>query len=208
MSQTKQSSGLPYPVKLIVGLGLMAGGFWASETKPAFLSFQEKLAEQGIPLDLGITVAVIGVFMILFPVINIFYLKPLVEAIGSRNSELEATFTEAENLKAEMAKMRSEYEARLVQTEADARAKIEANIKEAQNLRQTLLAEATEKADAKLKEADREIEAQKAQVMVQLRTSVVDLSLQAAEKVIGANMDSERNRKMVADFIANAEVKA
>lgn len=192
----------------VIGAGLMAGGFWASETKPAFLSFQSKLAEQGIPLDLGITVAVIGVFMILFPVINSFYLKPLIEAINTRNSELESTFTEAENLKSEMAKMRNDYEARLAQTEADARAKIEANIKEAQSLRQTLLAEATEKADAKIREADREIQAQKDQVMTELRTSVVDLSLLAAEKVIGENMNNDRNRKMVADFIANAEVKA
>jgi F-type H+-transporting ATPase subunit b len=189
---------------LVIGLGLMVGGVWFSHN--VHLGILDKVAEMGIPLDLGMTIATIGVFLALFPVIDTFYVKPLKEAIDTRNSELESTFTEAENLKSEMSKMRSDYEKRLADTEANAREQIQSSIKEAQNLRQTLLAEATEKADLMVKKANEEIEASRAKALADIRSQVVDLSLLAAEKVVGENMNNDRNRKLVDDFISTAEV--
>ena len=42
--------------------------------------------------------------------------------------------------------------------------------------------------------------------MKDLRLQVVDLTLAAAEKVIGENMNDERNRRLVTDFIDKVEV--
>ena len=89
--------------------------------------------------------------------VNFFFIKPLAEAISHRTTELEKTFGEAEDLRAEMGKMKTEYEARLAATEAEAREKIQAQIKEAQTLRQTLMGEAAAKADEFLKKAQEEI---------------------------------------------------
>jgi F-type H+-transporting ATPase subunit b len=168
--------------------------------------FYETLAKQGVPLDLGKTLAVFGVFLILFPLINSFFIKPLNEAIEDRTKSLEATFSEAETLRSEMAALRADYEKRIATTEAEARAQIQAQIKEAQNLRQTLMSEASAKADELVSRAQQEIEAEKAKVIVELRTSVVDLALAAAEKVVGENMDNDRNRRMVQEFIEKVEV--
>lgn len=206
MSNQEKSSGLPYPVKLVIGAVLMVGGFWLSQNAEQYLPFQHSLAEKGIPLDLGITIAVIGVFLILFPVINSFYLKPLADAINERTHALESTFGEAESLRAEMTKMKSDYEQRLVATEAEARAQIQAQIKEAQDLRQSLMADANAKADELVKRAQQEIEAEKQRVLGELRNSVVTLTLQASEKILGENMDSDKNRRLVAEFIDKVEV--
>ena len=99
----------------------------------------------GIDFNLGKTVSWIGVLLIAFPVINALFISRLEEAIQERTVHLEATFSEAENLRAEMNKMRQEYEQRLVATEAEAREQIQAQIREAQNLRQQLMAEAVAK---------------------------------------------------------------
>jgi F-type H+-transporting ATPase subunit b len=203
MSTQQKSSGIPYFVKLIVGVALMMGGFWISQKTH---DLQANLAEKGIPLDLGITVAVIGVFLILFPVLNTFYFKPLADAINERTNALEATFGEAESLRSEMTKMRNEYEQRLVATEAEARSQIQAQIKEAQDLRQTLMSEATSKADELVRRAQQEIEAEKFKVLGQLRAEVVNLTLSATERILGENMDSDKNRKLVAEFIEKVEV--
>lgn len=203
MSNQEKSSGVPYPVKLVVGAALMVGGYWVSlNTK----DLQHTLAEKGLPLDLGLTVAVIGVFIILIPVVQSFYLKPLSDAINERTNALESTFSEAEDLRQEMTKMKGDYEQRLAATEAEARAQIQAQIKEAQDLRQTLMSDATAKADEMVKRAQQEIESEKQKVLGQLRAEVVNLTLAASEKILGENMDSDKNRLLITEFIEKVEV--
>jgi len=204
MSNSQKSTGAPPALKYVIGAILMVGGTWFSlNVKIAAI---EKLNEQGLPLDLGKTIAVIGVFLILFPAIKSFFINDLTNAIESRNHHLEDTFSEAENLRAEMQKLRTEYEARMAQTEAEARFQIQNQIKEAQNLRQQLMAEATERADALVRQAQLEIDQEKSNAIAVIRTHVVDLTLAAAEKVIGENMDNEKNRRLIADFIETVEV--
>jgi F-type H+-transporting ATPase subunit b len=206
MSHNENSKSVPYIVKLIVGILFMVGGVYLSQNADQYLPFQHGLAEKGIPIDLGITLAVIGVLLIVFPIIQMFYLNPLMNAIGERNSELERTFSEAENLRSEMTRMRNEYEQRIASTEAAAREQIQAQIKEAQQLRQSLMTEATARADEMVRQAQETIEGEKQRVLTQLRLEVVNLTLTATEKVLGENMDSEKNRRLVQDFISKVEV--
>lgn len=162
----------------------------------------------GLDLNLGITLAMIGMMLVLFPVIKMFYTAPLEEAIHERNSSLEKTFAEAEELRETMNKMRADYERKLAQTEAEAREQIQAQIKEAQQLRQTLMGEATARADELVRRANQEIEAERSRVMSELRLEVVNLTLAATEKLLGENVDSAKNRKLVEEFIDKIEVKA
>jgi F-type H+-transporting ATPase subunit b len=192
-------------VILVIGLGLAVGGYYLSVNPPAFLAFQETLQHQGIPLDLGKTIAMIGMFLVLFPLLRMFYFAPLGEAINRRTHELESTFEEAESLRAEMGKMRSEYEQRLAQTEQQARDQIQAQIREAQQLRDSMRAEAVQQAEEYKRRAIEEIEAEKQKLMADLRLGVVNLTLMATEKLVGQSVDSETNRRLVEDFIEKVE---
>jgi F-type H+-transporting ATPase subunit b len=186
-----------------IGAGLMFGGMYVSTAKVIDLS---ALAEQGIPLDLGKTIATIGVLLILFPVVKFFFVSPLMEAIQTRNSELEQTFSEAETLRAEMASMKSDYERRLAETEAKAREQIQAQIREAQELRKALMAEAASRADELVRRAQEEIEGERQRAVAGIRLQVANLSLLAAERILKENVDSERNRRLVEEFIDSVEV--
>ena len=44
--------------------------------------------------------------------------------------------------------------------------------------------------------------------MNELRLEVVNLTLAATEKLLGENMDSDKNRRLVQDFIDKVEVTA
>ncbi|MFN8220536.1 MAG: hypothetical protein U0S12_10470 [Fimbriimonadales bacterium] len=83
--------------RLLVGaVAMVAGGWMAMNRQPeALYNLTKSLEEQGIPLDLGKTVSVIGVFLILFSHQS-FFLNPLSDAIHERTALLESTFTEAE----------------------------------------------------------------------------------------------------------------
>ena len=102
--------------------------------------------------------------------------------------------------------MKSDYEKKLAASESDAREKINAQIKEAQALRQTLMAEAASKSDALIKQAQEEIAGEKSKALREIQVHVTDMALLAAEKVVGKNMDTDTNRKLVADFIKDLEV--
>lgn len=197
----------------VVGLILMVGGFYASNGLhaepsmfPQLKTALDTLESQGIPFDPFKTVSVIGTFLLLFPVINSFFIKPLGDAIHSRTSELENTFSEAEGLRTEMTKMRADYEAQLAKTEAEAREKIQAQIKEAQDLRHSLIAEANAAKDQMVAKAQEEIQREKDRVMNEVRLEVVNLTLAATSKIVGENVTDDRNRKLVQEFIEKAEV--
>ena len=207
MSQeTQKSGGAPTIVLIVIGVVLMLGGANVRANPPAFLAFQKDLEAQGIPLDLGKTVAAIGVFLILFPVIKTFFLKPLQEAIDQRTQSLESTFADAENLRTEMAQMKSDYEKRITQTEEDARNQIQSQIKEAQDLRTQMVSEANARVEEMQRKAREEMESERKKVLAEVRLHVADLSLQATEKLLNENVDNDRNRRLIDEFIATAEV--
>lgn len=203
----KQRPATPWPIKVGAGIVVMILGTLAYNAG-WFHAADEAAHGLGLPLELAKTLATIGVLILLFPVVEMFFIKPLADAIKERNTDLERTFTEAEQLRADMTKLRTDYEGRLVATEAQARNEIQAQIKEAQNLRQTLETEARERADALLANAQTQIAQERDNAVLQIRTEVVDLALAAAEKVIGENMNDERNRRLVQNFVDRAEVPA
>lgn len=206
-SNPKQSSGVPPIALILIGIVVMVSGGVVAHL-PQVMELEDNLAKQGIPLNPGETIATIGVLLILFQVINTFFLKPLVTAIDERNTNLERTFGEAESLRTEMQRLRSEYEARFAAAEEDNRTRIQAEFAKAKDLAEKAKLEAEANRDSYLENARREIESEKQKLLVELRTSVVDISLAAAEKVIGENMDNARNRKLVSDFIEKVEVVA
>ncbi len=198
MASHTETKKIPNGVKAIIGLVLLIVG--------AGLSAAIVNLPGGLELNFGEIIATIGILLILFPAVETFYTKPLEDAINDRNSSLEKTFSEAEDLRNQMDKMRSDYEKRLAETEADARQKIQAQIKEAQALRQKLEADAVGRADELIKRAHDEIAAERDKVLTELRIEVVNLTLGATEKLLGENMDSEKNRMLIRDFVNKVEV--
>lgn len=205
MSKPEKPSGAKILTGIVIGAIMMGGGMYLSVNH---IPNMEALEKMGIPLDPGKTVAVMGVFFILFPVIHSFFLAPLGEAIYNRSSELESTFGEAESLRNEMATMKKEYEARIAASEAAAREQIQQQISEAQKLRAELMTEASQKADELVRQAREDIDSERERVVAQLRVSMVNLTMQATEKVLGENIDNERNQRLVKEFIDKVEVPA
>lgn len=157
-------------------------------------------------LDMGKTIVGIGFFLLFAPVIRIYFYTPLKEAIDERDNKLEATFSEAESLKARMEELRGSYEKKLAESEAEARAKIQAALQEAQGMKESIIAEAKLQADEIREKAKQDIERERAKIMTDLRAQAVDLTLIATEKLIGASMDADRQRKLAQEFIETAEV--
>lgn len=206
MAETKKLNPTAAIGAAVIGAVMMVGGMFAYSNK-TFKDLEAPLANMGIDVNFGKAIAVIGVFLILFKVIELFFFNPLHEAIDGRTTELENTFSEAENLRTEMAQMKTDYESRLTETEAKAREEIQAQIKEATDLKKSLMADAQKQAEDYKATAISEIEAEKNKTLTELRVHVANLSLQATEKILGANIDAERNKALVNEFLDQVEAK-
>jgi len=204
-NQSSNEKKAPMALFIIVGIALMFGGV-AISNNPAVKSAMVPLKEQGLPIDPGKSIAVIGVFLILFKVFDMFYFGPLREAINERNTALERSFSDAIDLREEIKKTKAEHDTQLTKIEQEARERIQASVKEAQDMRAGIMAEATSKADALVAKAHEEINREKDKVMVEIRQSAAALTMMATEKLLGESVDNERNRKLVAEFIEKAEV--
>ena len=194
-----------YWLKLLVGAAIMLFGMYGSTKGWGTPEFVHGL---GLPLDFMKTVAYIGVFIILFPAFKAFFISPLAQSIDTRTKSLEDTFSEAESLRTEMQQLKANYETQLKQTEEDARTRIQNEVKKAQDLRTQIQAEANAKAEDMLRKAREEIEAERARVMNDVRVHVANLSLLATERILNENVDNDRNRKLVEEFIDKVEVKS
>ncbi|HEY3781099.1 MAG TPA: F0F1 ATP synthase subunit B [Fimbriimonadaceae bacterium] len=181
---------------------------WGLSATPFIDQANQVLILQQLGLNLKTALVQMGAVVLMFPFVDQFFLAPLREAMYERTQKIEETYTEIETLRDQMAQVKVDYEKRLEQTEAEAREQIQSQIKEAQELRTQLMHEAAAKAEELVRRAQDEIENEKKKVIGELRLEVVNLTLSATEKILGENMNSERNRKLVEDFINTVEAPA
>lgn len=181
-------------ILFFLGAFVMSG----EQFKPALL--------EGIDLHLGEAVANLGIFLLLWIAVDALFVSHLRASIEERTSNLEATFSEAEKLRSDMDELKASYEARIEETEVRAREQIREEVQKAQDLAKRLRAEAESQADEYKRTAMAEIDAERERVIGQLRVEVAKLALQASERIISENMDNERNRKLVDEFLSEPEV--
>jgi len=133
-----------------------------------------------------------------------FGFKPINGILEQRQADIKATYDQLDADRDEMIKTRREYEQRLAGIEAEARERIQAAVKEAQTLRDQMLADAHKQAEAIIERSRTDSQREREKVFLDMRQQIVSLSLAAAGKVIGESLDTPRQIKLVDDFIALA----
>jgi len=157
--------------------------------------------------QLGITPAllltqVIG-FLILLWLLNRFMFKPIFGILDQRQADIKATYDQLDDDRARMEQTRRQYEQRLAGIEAEAREKIQDAVKEAQALRDNLVADARNQAEAIVVQGRSENERERQAAFLEMRRQIVSLAMTAAGKVVGESLTDARQTKMVDDFIGS-----
>jgi len=140
-------------------------------------------------------------FLLLYWMLSKFLFNPIHGMLEKRRAQIGERLDQVEREKDEMVRIRSEYETRLANVEQEARTRIQQAIKEAQVTKEEIVAEAHAKADAVLKSAYYEIDQQKEKAKIELNDYVVELTTMAASKLLSEEMNEERQRRLVREFI-------
>lgn len=142
--------------------------------------------------------------VILFLVLRKVLFQPVMQFMENRTKSIENAISEAQKQKAEALEMKADYEAQLKSARTESRKIVDAAVAKATAQQETIVAEAKQQAEELRAKAEEEIEQERRQMLRDVRNEVASLALAAASKVLQANIDSERNRELVNEFIDKA----
>ena len=140
-------------------------------------------------------------FVIVVWILGRFAWGPVLEMLDARREKISADYAEAEKALGEAEELKGDFQAKLGDIKVIEREKVQEAVKRGEEIAGGIVADARSQADILREkgEADLEMEADKAQL--QLRDTVVNLALGAAEKVIGERLDDEHHRKLIQEYI-------
>lgn len=145
--------------------------------------------------------------LIIFAAALPFMWKIVFEKVTTALSERDAKASEAivlaQRAGEEAEKARAEIEVRLGEAQAEA-SKLLAQAKERAEVRERDIVDgAKREADAMIESARSAIEVEKEKALAAIRSEVVELSMNAASKVLGRNVGSEDDRRLVEELVGS-----
>ena len=152
--------------------------------------------------DIGLIFWTTVSFAILYFILAKFAWKPILGAVNEREKSIKDALSAAEKAKEEMVNLKADNEKIL----NEAKLQRESLLKEAREIKSKIIAdaesEATEIANKLVETAKIAIENEKSAAMEELQNTVVDLSLNIAEKLLSKELDNkEKQLKNIQDII-------
>ena len=140
-------------------------------------------------------------FLLLLFVLKRVAWGPIISALETRENEIKEALNSAANARADAEKATADYES----IKKEAQSEAQTLLSEAKSMKDKMIseavAEAKVKADVEIKSALELINAEKANAVKEIKTVVVDLSIQAASKLIDKNLDNADNKKFINETI-------
>jgi len=178
----------------------------------AFLTVQAFAAEHGEEhaVDMGALWKNFGfrvlVFVLLVYILVKLAKKPLLDFLDKRTADIEKAIKDADeaaaNAKAELA----EYEIKMKGFEKDLETMKENSLKAAEAEKAQILEDASRQVDKLKAFAENLIESEVKRAKVQLKKDAVMAAVSAAEARIGTELDADKQKKLLDDYIKKIEV--
>ena len=157
--------------------------------------------------DIGLIFWTTVSFVILYFILAKYAWKPILGAVNDREKSIKDALSSAEKAKEEMANLKSDNEKIL----NEAKLQREALLKDARDIKSKIISdaqnEATEKANKLIEAAKTAIDNEKSAAMKELKNTVVDLSLNIAEKLLSKELDNkDKQIKNIKDIIDKSKL--
>ncbi len=138
-------------------------------------------------------------FVLLLVVLRRFAWKPIMDGLKSREQSITTALDEAKKARLEMANLKTANEAMM----QEARINGEKIIREAREIKDKIVSEAQNKAQAEgkriLAQANEQINAQKNAAMAELRDEVAKLAVEGAQRILRRELSQGNAQEMLAE---------
>lgn len=166
-------------------------------------SIQENSAHEGgwmekwLSFDPGLFMWTIVTFFIVLLILKWKAWGPLINALDKRAEDIKNALSAAVRAKEDAEKASQDYEKLVQKAHAEAQQIIADSKAAGERVKNEVESAAKEKAEEMIGKAKTQIEAESQRAIQEIKSTVVDLSIEAAEKIIEKNLDSEDNRKLI-----------
>ncbi len=143
------------------------------------------------------------IFVILAFVLSRYAFKPITAAVLKREKMLEDAIAEAKSDREAAAALLAEHRAQIENARNEAQKLIVEGRAIGEKVRGDMIEETRAQQQDMLERARREIDAEKARAIAELRREAVDLAIAGASKVIEKNLDDDSNRRIVESFLSS-----
>lgn len=144
-------------------------------------------------------------FVLFFWIMKRFAWGPLLNLLEGRRRAVEEGFADIDRKRAETEKLHQDYAAHLRNIEQEARAKIQEAVGDGRRIAEEIKENARAESQRMLEQALRNIELENAKARVELRDQIVTMTMTASEKLLRRSVDTETDRRLVTDFIADLD---
>lgn len=176
----------------------------AGQAAREVIRLQAETATAGLTINLfWIIVAALN-FLIFFAVLYLVVLKPIGATLRERRARIEQGIHDADQARIERAAGEAAAVAELNAARREAREILDRAQKLADESRAADVAATRGELERMRVRASAEIEAEKTRAIADLRTEVATLALDAAGHVVRETMSSDRQRRLVEEFLAES----
>ena len=158
--------------------------------------------------DYGTIFWMLIIFGIVMLILKKFAWGPILKAMKDREKSISDDLNSAEKARTEVAGLKASND----QIIAEARKEKEIILKEANEIKDKIIAEARNKANAEAQKsidiAKQQINAEKSAAINEIKQQVAELSVMIAEKVIRKQLDNQKDQeKLVEDLLKDLKLK-
>jgi F-type H+-transporting ATPase subunit b len=154
-----------------------------------------------LTLDPGLMVWTWGVFIVLLVILGKFGWKPIVKSLDEREQRIKKALEDADAARKALEDAMKEQNKIIGKAQEEAVTLMQRTREAAQTYEMELQNKAMHDAEAQIENARRVIESEKIKAVAELRKEAADIAIQAASKLIMANLDDEKNRNLVSKYI-------
>ena len=149
--------------------------------------------------ELGLIVWMLISFGIMFGILKAFAWKPILKALKDRELSIEDALKSAERAKEEMGKLQADNQRIL----DEAKAERDLLLSDARDIKDQIIADAKAKANSEaiklIAQAHEAIQTEKMAAVNEMKTTIANLSVNIAEKLLRANLADEKSSKELID---------
>lgn len=180
------------PAALLAGLATaLPGALAAQEGGSAIFS-----------LDLGLAIWTWVLFLLTLFVLAWKVFPMIAGGLEERRERIEGAIEEARQEREEARRLLEQQKEQLAEARREAQDIIEEGRKAGEHRREEIIEEAREEHEKMLARARKELEREREQLMDEVRREAVDVAMKAAERLMGARVDRERDRELVRDYVS------
>jgi F-type H+-transporting ATPase subunit b len=153
----------------------------------------------------GILLAQIVNFVILLLILRVIAFKPLLNVLNQRKQRIQQGLEDARLAEERLANVEKDYQAKLEEARAEGQRLVAERAQAAEQQAAAILAKANADASATIAKANEDAELERNRILADLRSQVAALSIAAANKVIGAALDEQRQRALIDEFFGGVK---